>query len=249
VVGLPERIRWADTEQGRRIISGIRTFVARWKAAGHDVSELEEYLASADPNPRGIDARLRPLLKRINEPWPGELGQLGQPRCPTCGALAKPFWETCTSCGSVMPREIHMSTPQGRKDWPDAGDNRERLAALRSTLRGWKDAGYDVSGLEAYMDSPDATPEEVNSRLEALLHDITRNMKVQATKSNPPECPHCFADLGPKDVKCPSCGKPVPRPGRAVPPDRCPQCKGRVGPNDRKCPVCGHRLKPWKLFG
>lgn len=134
-----------------------------------------------------------------------------------------------------------------RRGWADT-DDAKKLAALRSAMNGWKDAGYDVSELEKYLDSPDVTPEGVNSRLQALLRTITKNMRGEATKSYPPECPKCFADLTSKDVKCPFCGTRVQRPGQAAPDDRCPECKGRVRPGDSKCPICGHRLKPWTLF-
>ncbi len=137
-----------------------------------------------------------------------------------------------------------MPKRRSRADTDDA----KKLAALRNAVSGWKEAGYDVSELEKYLDSPDVTPEGVNSRLGTLLKTITERMRGEANRSYPPECPKCFADLASKDVKCPSCGAPVKRPGQAAPDDRCPECKGRVKPGDRKCPVCGHRLKPWKLF-
>ena len=134
-----------------------------------------------------------------------------------------------------------------RRGWADT-DDAKKLAALRSAMNGWKDAGYDVSELEKYLDSPDVTPEGVNHRLDTLLRTITKSMRGEAARSYPPECPNCYTDLTSKDVKCPSCGAPVRRPGPAASADRCPECKSRVGPKDSKCPICGHRLRPWSPF-
>jgi len=141
-----------------------------------------------------------------------------------------------------------MPVPSGQMDRPGTDDDQERLAALRSTIRGWKDAGYDVSELEKYLDSPDVTPEGVNHRLDTLLRTITKSMRNEAARSYPPECPNCYADLTSKDVNCPSCGAPVKRPGQAASADRCPEYKSRIKPGDRKCPICGHRLRSWALF-
>jgi len=132
--------------------------------------------------------------------------------------------------------------------WAETRDGRTKLAALRSALNGWKGAGYDVSELEDYLKTPDMTREGVDSRLRALLKTITDRMRGGATRSYPPECPKCFADLTSKDVRCPSCGARIPRPAQAAPALTCPQCKSRVKPTDRKCPTCGHRLRPWSLF-
>ena len=136
----------------------------------------------------------------------------------------------------------------GKKRWADTPDAKAKLAILHGALEGWKEAGYDVSELEDYLNSPNITPEGVEQRVQALLGSITSRMRREATRSYPPQCTKCLADLTSKDLKCPYCGKPVPGRKQVVPTVRCPECKSRVGQNDRRCPTCGHRLRPWSIF-
>ena len=124
------------------------------------------------------------------------------------------------------------------KRWADTEEARKRLAILRETVDSWKSAGYDVSELDAYLQSPDMTSEGVTRRLAALVQRINRA----------PECPKCYGSLAPNDIKCPSCDTRILRPGAAPEANRCPECKSRLRPDDRKCPVCGRRLRPWALF-
>jgi predicted amidophosphoribosyltransferase len=181
------------------------------------------------------------------------------PKCPRCGKNVKPGWKSCPFCRSSLPTAESMAAvpePAAPAATPvndhsagekmhraDSQDGRNKIAGVRRVMESWKARGLDVEDLEAYLKTPDVTPEGIKSHLERFLKTSKEHLVVE-----PDECPKCFAEISPTDEKCRSCGARLKKPTDDQPITHCPECRSRVGPKDRKCPTCGRRLKPWSLF-
>jgi hypothetical protein len=247
-VALPKTGRWADTEDARRIIANVRASLARWKAAGHDVEELEQYLSSPDPTPTGIDSRLRLLLRTEGGPWPGDLEHPAPFLCPYCANKINPSWQNCPYCRSDLSAAKHPTRGTRVARWAETVEGRRVLKAVKETIRGWKAEGHDVGEIESYLESPDITSAGVDRVLGAWAKWVAIQDRGGSGRPDPPERPKRPAGRPPKDRNRPSRGVRSARPGPAPNPERCPDCRSRLGPKDRKCPVCGRRLGPWKVF-
>ena len=274
---MAEPARWTETEDGRKTISDVQKFIADCKRHGYDVSDLEAFIASTDPDPAELPVRMRAVMQSI--------GRIRQKEMAELEAAGK--WRTHAGDRPQDPAETgHMPA---REDGARTGQAETSRCPRcgKKVKAGWKScpfcrAALPPSGPQSKSPEPGRWAEteegrkeitvlrrsirvfksngyEVNE-LEKYLEspDVTQEgikrrtlsmvEGIRAEQKRRQECPKCFADLEPVDKRCPSCGAKVEQPAKTEAPERCPKCQTRLGPNDRKCPVCGHRLKPWFSF-
>jgi DNA-binding transcriptional MerR regulator len=274
---LAEPARWTETEDGRKTIVDIHKFIADCRRHGYDVSDLESYVASPDPDPAELPARMRAVMQRIaryREQKMAELEAISshgagpeQPRQNPTKSEHRPAKEDDARTGQVETSRCPRCGKNVKAGWKSCPFCRSALPPSEpqskspepglwgDTEEGRKELADIRYSIEIFK-SNGYDVSEFEKYLESP--DVTREgiksrtlsviMRMREEQKERLECPKCFADLEPEDKRCPSCGAKVEKPDKAAPPERCPRCQTRLGPKDRKCPTCGHRIKPWFSF-